>query len=241
MVDRLATACDHRPIPTRQGRTALPVARYWSIAISMVLLLTISLAFTPAATAHQGDPNYESKVGDIAPGIDGLQARVLDSDDALLLQGRVREPVTVIGYQGEPMVRFLPGGTVMVNLNSPSHWQNFDRYGTRDLPRRADPEASPDWKVVSADGSHAWHDHRIHWMSESIPPAVADESSRTKVFDYQVPLRTPEGAATIQGTLWWRGNDGPPLPIIIAGAALLLALGIGTVFFYRRKGVQDPA
>jgi hypothetical protein len=209
-----------------------PGRLYVALAIGVCLLAT---PLIPAASAHQGDPDYESLVNRIDPDVPGLRARVLENDDALLIEGRIREPVTVVGYEGEPMVRFLPGGSVLVNLNSPSHWRNFDRYGTDDLPRKTDPEGRPEWKRVSSDGSYAWHDHRIHWMSESIPPAVADESRRTRVFDYEVPLLTPDGAATISGTLWWRGGSGPPLALMIAGSAILLLLGAGTILLFRHR------
>ena len=209
--------------------------------LALALCLPLLAPVLPAASAHQGNPDYESLVVGIQPGVDGLQARVLENDDSLMLEGRISKPLTVLGYEGEPMVRFLPGGKVLVNLNSPSHWNNFDRYGTEDLPDRADPAARPAWKGVSSDGRYAWHDHRIHWMSKSIPPAVADEARRTKVFDYEVPLRTPEGAATIQGTLWWRGDGGPPLALIVIGGAILLALAGGAVVLARRRADGPPS
>lgn len=209
--------------------------------LALALCLTLLSPVLPAASAHQGNPNYESLVVGIQPEIEGLRARVLENDDSLLLEGRVERPFTVLGYEGEPMVRFLPGGRVLVNLNSPSYWNNFDRYGTEDLPDRADPAARPAWKEVSTEGRYAWHDHRIHWMSKSIPPAVADEARRTKVFDYEVPLRTPEGAATIQGTLWWRGDGGPPLALIVVGGAILLALAGGAIVLARRRADGPPS
>lgn len=208
--------------------------------LALALCLTLLSPVLPAASAHQGNPNYESLVVGIQPEIEGLRARVLENDDSLLLEGRVERPFTVLGYEGEPMVRFLPGGRVLVNLNSPSYWNNFDRYGNEDLPDRADPARRPAWKEVSTEGRYAWHDHRIHWMSKSVPPSVSDESRRTKVFDYEVPLRTPEGAATIQGTLWWRGDGGPPLVLIVVGGAILLALAGGAIALNRRRLGDHP-
>ena len=211
------------------------------VAAVLALVQALALFSPPDAPAHQGNPDYESLVSGVQPEVEGLRARVLQNDDALLLEGRIERPLTVLGYEGEPMVRFLPGGRVLVNLNSPSHWNNFDRYGAEDLPARADPSARPAWKEVSTDGRYAWHDHRIHWMSKSIPPSIADESRRTKVFDYQVPIRTPEGAATIQGTLWWRGSGGPPLPLILVGAGILVGLAGGAVLLRRRQKGSAPA
>jgi hypothetical protein len=233
--DTVSTLSDLSFVRVRPG-----IARPVILATGVVLMLVLMLALPITASAHQGDPSYESIVNDIEPGVPGLRARVLDNDDSLLIEGRIRQPVTVVGYEGEPMVRFLPGGRVMVNLNSPSYWQNFDRYGTDDPPRETDPQGQPDWKEVSTDGSYAWHDHRIHWMAESIPPSVADESRRTRIFDYEVPLRTPEGAATISGTLWWRGGSGPPLPLIVAGSAILLLFGAGTILLFRRRRDDEP-
>jgi copper transport protein len=41
---------------------------------------------------------------------------------------------------------------------------------------------------ISKTGRFEWHDHRMHWMSESDPEQVKDKDARTKVFDWKVPI-----------------------------------------------------
>ena len=75
------------------------------------------------------------------------------------------------------------------------------------MPGSADPKAAPQWKVVGRTGRFEFHDHRIHWMTKTDPPQVKDESQRTKVFDWKVPLRGGRRRrARSAATLFWRGT-----------------------------------
>ena len=46
---------------------------------------------------------------------------------------------------------------------------NADRYNSTAPTADADPGAEPVWGAVGTGGSHEWHDHRMHWMAESVP------------------------------------------------------------------------
>jgi hypothetical protein len=63
-------------------------------------------------------------------------------------------------------------------------------------------------------------------MAKGTPPQVTDESKRTKVFDYEIPLRIDGRQSAIEGTLFWVGpTDTSKAPFLIAGAAIVLLGG----------------
>lgn len=206
------------------------------------LLAAVALtgALAAPAVAHQGNPDFESIVNRVN-GADGLRVEVVNGDDSLQLVHRGREEVVVVGYEDEPYVRMRPDGTVEVNQRSTATYLNEERFGGVDVPASADPKAEPRWKVVARNGRYAFHDHRIHWMNESDPPKVADESRRQKVFDWRVPLRAGGATAAIEGTLWWRRRgDGVPLPALVAGGVLVLGSLVLLVVVRRRRRAGAP-
>lgn len=191
----------------------------------------------PTALAHEGNPNYRSEVRSIAPAITGLDAQILNYDDRIELRNESGRTVTVLGYRGEPYLRFGADGTVAVNTRSPAAFLNEDRFAQVEVPGRADPKAAPEWKTVAENGRYDWHDHRIHWMSQTPPERVReDESARVKVFDWKLPVTAASQRSTISGTLTWLGKDsgGFPLAAALSLAAAVLA-GAGLVLLVRRR------
>ncbi len=71
----------------------------------------------------------------------------------------------------------------------------------------------------------------MHWMvSGQVAPQVRDQSVRTKVFDYAVPIAVGDDRAAITGTLWWVGEQGGssfPVAAVVAFVVVVLALGVG--------------
>jgi len=192
------------------------------------------------ATAHQGNPNYRSEVNSIEPPVPGLSAQVLNYDADMLLTNDSNKTVVVDGYEGEPYLRFAPDGTVEANVNSPAYYLNTDRYGTTPVPPSADPDADPDWKVVGRTGEFQWHDHRSHYMSTETPPQVTDSGRRTKIFDYEIPLRVDGKPAAIDGTLFWVGSSGfPILPFI--GLGVIALCSVILVVAVRRRRAAGAA
>ena len=90
------------------------------------------------------------------------------------------------------------------------------------------------WKTVDDSGTLRWHDHRMHYMATGTPPQVKDESKRTKVFDYEIPLRIDGQKGAIDGTLFWVGPaDTSKTAVPVAGIAIVLAR--------RRRGADRAA
>jgi hypothetical protein len=201
-------------------------------------LVSLALALPSVALAHEGNPNYRSEVRSSVPGVG---ARVADFDDRLELDVTPGREVIVLGYEGEPYVRFQADGAVEVNRRSPAGYLNEDRFAAVEVPSQADPEAPPEWEPVAPRDPYSWHDHRIHYMSRDLPPQVDDESVETKVFDWRVPVLIDGRRDAITGTLTWVPDEGGPSIAVAVGlgAAVLASLAFA-VWRIRRRLAAVP-
>lgn len=208
---------------------------------ALALGVAVALLAASPAAAHQGNPNFRSVVDAVTPAVKGLTLRVLNYDDRFELTNHSGRTVTVQGYDGEPYARVRADGTVEVNKRSPAYYLNDDRYADVKVPASADPKAPPQWSVVDKTASLQWHDHRMHWMSKSMPPQVKDRSKRTKVFDYAIPLRVGAQPGSIRGTLFWQPASSGGAPVgMIAGLVALAVVGLGAVAVVRRRRAEGP-
>jgi hypothetical protein len=198
----------------------------------------LALAVAPAASAHQGNPNYRSVIDGVTPKVSGVRLQILNLDDRLELQNDSGRTVVVQGYDGEPYARLLADGTVQVNRRSPAFYLNDDRFAQVKVPASARPTATPQWQLVDKAGRFDWHDHRIHWMSEVPPKQVTDKGRRTKVFDWNVPLQVGSQRGSVNGTLFWQPTAGGGAPVgAIAGLGAIALVGLGAVLVVRRRRV----
>ncbi|MBB4661207.1 hypothetical protein [Conexibacter arvalis] len=212
-------------------------------ALLPALACAVALLAAPLASAHQGDPRYRSLVGELPPALDGVTVEILNYDDRMELVNRGGRDVVIEGYNREPYARVDADGTVAVNRNSTAYYLNDDRYGQEEVPAavRENPSAAPDWQVRDRTGRFEWHDHRMHWMARGVAPQVRDQSVRTKVFDWSVPLTVGGRATAVTGTLWWVGEQGGGFPVaaIVALVAVALAAAVAVVVVRRRRGGGD--
>lgn len=219
----------------KTGRLSAGAATVPSLVLMLAAAISTAWILAAPAQGHQGNPDFRSIVNSVTPASlsDGLEAEVVNFDDHVVLENRSGKDVEILGYDREPYARILADGTVEVNLNSPSHYLNEDRYADVALPDRADRKAAPAWDEVGTDGRFEWHDHRSHYMSEGTPPQVKDKSEKTKIFDYTIPLRVDGQPAKIDGTLYWQGRDtGVPILPFVALAVVVL---LGAVVLVRRR------
>jgi hypothetical protein len=210
----------------------------------LAVALAALLAAAPAASAHQGNPNFLSQVDAIAPAGDGIAVEVLNRDDRLLLHNTSGEDVVIEGYDGEPYARVLADGTVEVNTDSQAYYLNEDRFAEVEIPEEADGKGAPRWKRISETGRFEWHDHRAHWMGKGTPPQVTDAGARTKVFGWKVPIAVGDERGSISGTLFWTPppGDGAPTALIAGSSAVAIAICIGVIAIRRRRaGESEPA
>ena len=210
--------------------------------VTWVAAAAALLIGAPVALAHEGSPNFLSQINQVTPAA-GVDVEVLNRDDRLLLRNTGTGTVIIEGYDGEPYARIEPDGTVSVNTDSKAYYINEERDGKVEVPEGVDGKGEPRWEQVSRTGRFEWHDHRMHWMSESDPEMVTDKDVRTKIYDWEVPIEVDGRAGAIGGTLFWTPlpSGGSPLPLIIGFAALVIPLGIAVVIVRRRRRAAAPA
>jgi hypothetical protein len=203
--------------------------------------LVALLIGAPAALAHQGNPHYRSVVKHVTPAVPGLSLSVLNYDDRLALHNTSGRDITIMDYQGKPYVRALGDGTVQVNTDSQAYYLNVDRYGQVAVPKGLGTQ--PKWKTVGRDGRYDWHDHRIHWMSQSDPPGLKKSGKAQKIDAWSVPITVDGRRGSITGTLTWVPLPGASLPVgaILAFAALLIVLLLAVFVIRRRRAAEAPA
>jgi hypothetical protein len=203
--------------------------RHLTTLVALVAALLVATA-GPAAADPAGPTSYRSTVTDVSPEVDTLSVQVLGGDAFLYLEVAPGTEVVVPGYDEDPdaspYLRFHPDGTVEVNTRSPATYLNDARYGARDVevPADADPLAPPVWQEVATGGSYAWHDHRIHFMSPSVPDQVdTDAGVPQPVLPWEVVLLVDGEPVTVTGELVWLPPNTPLLPGMVALVAAGLA------------------
>jgi hypothetical protein len=199
-----------------------------SLTVAAVGLVTFA---TPAAADPAGPTDYRTDVVRIEPAVAGVDVRIIGGDSFVLLRVDRGVSVEVVGYRGEPYLRFRADGSVERNETSPSRWLNDDRYGSVTPPADASPDAAPTWEVVASDGTYAWHDHRAHWMNPVRPPGAEPGDT---VLEAVIPLVVGgnEVAVHVRSVLLAR-----PSPVAgVVGALVGLAL-LGATVAASRRGV----
>ena len=194
------------------------------------------LLAAPVALAHQGNPNYRSVVKSVTPETSGIDARILNFDDAVLVHNTSGKDVVILDYKQKPYVELKADGTVSVNTNSEAHYLNEDRQGETAVPK--DLGSEPKWEEISKSGRYEWHDHRMHWMGAGDPPNLTDKGKETVIYDnWQIPIQVAGTAGAISGTLTWVPLDdgGLPLGAIFGFAALIIVLSIAVIIVRRRR------
>jgi hypothetical protein len=182
----------------------------------LAFAVAISLAAPASASAHLGSgtlsTDFEARVDGLRPATAGLAARVLDGDQRLELRVGGSRVVIVLGYIGEPFLRFSPRG-VEANLASPT------ASATRVI-KAADAVFSSGvtWRRVTGGHTLAWHENRLRPA-----PIVHDSATRPhKVATWSIPLLVDGRGTSLTGSEWHAAGPSPwPW---LGGGALLIGL-----------------
>jgi hypothetical protein len=194
----------------------LPCGRLRPAAIFIAALAL--LAGPPPAWAHSGSAtaagaSYEVRGLRFDPPVPGLDARAIGGDQQLRLQVSPGVPVTVLGDEGEPFLRFTAAG-VDVNLASPTA-------ASARLGARGAQHGAPRWHQLTGEHAVAWHEGRLRPHSLSGTPAAAELAGNVVI-----PVDVAGRRVHLVGQSWYA--PGPPVwPWVIP--ALVIALGTALV------------
>jgi hypothetical protein len=195
----------------------------------MLFAALAALIAAPAAVPHGGVTYYRSTPQRIVPALGDIFVEVRGGDDQLWLDNETGKSLVVLGYEGEPYLRF-EGSGVFRNRNSPATYLNKDRYARVTLPKDIGAKLAPDWEKIETGHTFAWHDHRTHWMSKIGPKPVREAPEKPyHVNDWTVPLRVDGKPYRLLGSLDYlgvnpRSGSGFPLKLLLIG--IFGALGI---------------
>jgi hypothetical protein len=184
-----------------------------------------------------GGQGYVSTVAGLQPPVLGVLVSVLGGDDRLRLANYSGKTIEVLGYEGEPFLRFGKAG-VYENLRSPATYLSRERNPARaKVPASADTKAAPRWRKVAAAGeSFVWHDHRIHWTGSEPPPIVRSAPNEIhRIFRWRIPARADGENFVVAGFLGYaptpqvEKDDGMSVWLLVAviGTTLLAAVALG--------------
>ena len=200
--------------------------------LAAIALTLGAAAMMPSGTAFAdpaGPTDYRSEIVAIEPEVDGIDIEILGGDSFVELTVVAGVTVDVPGYRAEPYLRFEADGTVLENRNSPTTYQNEERYGT-DFPEFASYDAPPDWAEVASDGTYAWHDHRAHWMQ---PIRPAGKQPGDLILEQVVPLVVDGQDVDVVVTSTWLPE--PSRAPLLVGALLGVG-GAAAGVLLRRSG-----
>ena len=168
-----------------------------TLCCAAVALAVASLPGMAHADAA-GPGNFQSRVLSVEPATATIHVSVEGGDSFLLLRVDEGTRVEVPGYQDEPFLRFEADGTVLENTVSYTALVSGSRYVTATPTDTTGLE--PVWHEVAGDGSYAWHDHRIHWMSPNDPPGRAPGDV---ILRAQIPLLVDGATVTVTVESVW--------------------------------------
>lgn len=139
---------------------------------------------------------YQAKLDSVPKLAPGVAVHVLTGPrPGLFINNAGAAEFTVLGVEGEPFLRFVPG-KVLANRNSPT-WAAVAPAGGPE-PVQTGPANEPSWVLVSATSSYGWIEPRAKYDGE--PPTGSEP---TVVKTWSVPVRRQGGASSIRGVTEW--------------------------------------
>jgi hypothetical protein len=184
--------------------------RMAAVSLSAAALVT---AVAGPALADGGAPvpdaaYYRAHLVEITPQLPGITANVDPHAEWIELTYTGPGQVVIYGYTHEPYLRITAAG-LAENQLSPATYINRSMFADLPTGTATTPADAPAWHPVAATHTARWHDHRIHWMGQARPPAVAADPSHPHLVGnwvvHAVADRTP---FELRGTLNWIGKPG---------------------------------
>jgi hypothetical protein len=211
-----------------------------SVVASVVL---VSGSAQPASAHGAGQPSpdaayYRSALIEPVTVPAGVKVLVDPAGEFVQLTNTGDIEVIVLGYTREPYLRVTANG-VWENMLSQTTYLNRSLFADSVSTGTDSAGLAPAWHEVNKTGTARWHDHRIHWIGQQRPPAVAADPSQPRLIgSWQLHATADGNPFTINGELRWLGKaDGASafgwLPKV--GEGLVVVIGVAIVFFLGRR------
>jgi hypothetical protein len=226
------------------------VLRVWQLTVAGMVAAAATASVQVAAHAHGGSqaiPDaayYRTELSAVTPSPAGVTARVDPAGEWVELSNAGTATVIVLGYGGEPYLR-LTATEVAENALSQTTYLNRSLFADSVPTGSADAGVPPVWRPAGTTGTARWHDHRIHWMGQARPPAVAaDPRHAHPVGDWVVHATAGTAPFEIRGSLRWIGKPDSadprrPIPewllVTVEAGALGAVLAVGFALTRRRR------
>lgn len=200
-----------------------------AVALATALLAS---AFLPStASAHvgrvpQAATDYLARISHVPAGLD---ARVVDGDQAVWMRAPSSETVVVVGLRGEPYLRFSRAG-VAVNTRSTTWFLN--RVRPLVVPPGLTATTPPRWKRLTSSHSWTWHDGRLH-----AGVLAAHPSGNAYLGRWTVPLVVDGNGTAIRGGLW----QSAPASLLWFWPLLVVAACIPALFKVQEARLEAQA
>jgi hypothetical protein len=209
--------------------------RLFALAVVPLAWLVGMVASAAPASAHSvsgvGATNWQTTLTGVIPATPGLSVRVVENGSRLEVTNHGPD-VVVLGYEGEPYLRIGPHG-VFINTRSPAAYLNCSRSGCS-VPATADAGATPRWEQFSNSQTALWHDHRIHWMGNQLPPDVARAPGQRHVqARFTVTLLQGSSRIEVKGDYTWVPGPGPFPWLVLAAALAAVAILVAVTRSWR--------
>ncbi|MEU0151549.1 hypothetical protein [Micromonospora fulviviridis] len=221
-------------------------------ALLLAGLVVLMCGLVPGvAQAHGGSQSipdaayYRAELRAVTPSRPGIQVRVDPGGEWIELTNTGPDEVIVLGYTREPYLR-ITATEVQENELSQTTYLNRSLFADS-VPSGQDAGTlAPAWKTVGDKGTARWHDHRIHWMGQGRPPAVAaDPRHPHPIGDWTVHATVAGQPLQMTGDLRWLGKPGAAdgnqlmpswLLWLIEAMMVVIALLVGLQVHQLRRG-----
>jgi hypothetical protein len=193
----------------------------------------VALVLVPAAAPHGPEApgtGYIASVAGLDPLVLGVSVNVVGGDARLRLSNYSGKTVVVLGYRGEPFLRFGRNG-VYENMRSPSVYLSRTRYPiASSVPPSASASSAARWRKIAPGSSYTWFDHRIHWTQKDPPPGVQKEPRRIQlIFRWRVPALADGKRFVVSGQLGFAPSPTQPgsgIPWLVGAVVLSSVLAL---------------
>ena len=192
-----------------------------SLLLSVLAAVALVVAAASPVLAHSGanaEANLRTRLDSAPP---GLQVSVAADGSSITLS--TTRSVVVLGYSGEPFLRYA-GGTVADNVNSLTSYSAANGVAGQ-MPRSAG-RGPVRWHRLAASPAYTWTDSRVIWSGSRLPAAVRAEPKRDHLVSrWRIPVRVDGHPTAITGrVIWTASTESVGLTVAVVLGVLVLLL-----------------